>query len=297
MPEEFFPTRDGLRLFEQRWLPNDAPRAEVIVVHGIIEHGGRYAPAAEALVRRGYSVSATDLRGHGRSEGPRCWIHSFDEYIDDLDLCFERALRRAAGKSLFVLGHSLGGLIAALWCIRHQPKPLNSPLPYAGERQGVRAGTLPSGLVLSGPALQVCPQLFPWLRQLARGGSILFPRLRLVRLGCRNISRDPAVVAQFRDDPLVFHGRLPVRTGAEILRAGSLAQTQCEQVRAPLLILHGTADRVATAEASQELVRRAKATDKTLRLYPGLYHEVLNEPEREQVLADLIEWLDQRTLG
>ena len=143
--------------------------------------------------------------------------------------------------------------------------------------------------------LQVRQELFPWLRHLARLASVLFPRLRLARMGGRNVSRDPATVAQFRDDPLVFHGRFPVRTGAEILRGGGLARAEFEKLHVPLLILHGTADRVAAVEASQELFQRAGATDKMLRLYPGLYHEVLNEPEREQVLADLIQWIDQAT--
>ena len=246
----------------------------MLLVHGFMEHGGRYGPVAEVLAGHGCAVSVTDLRGHGKSDGPRCWIRSFDEYLDDLDEFFDRIVRRAEGKPAFVLGHSLGGLIAVLWGIRRQPR-LN-------------------GLILSGPGLEVRPGLFPWLRRVARLGSVLFPRLRLVRMGGRYISRDPAVVAQFRDDPLVFHGRFPVRTGAEILRAGRLARSELEQVRAPLLIMHGTADRVATVEASEELYKRAAATDKTLRLYPGLYHEVLNEPEKEQVRGDLVRWIEER---
>ena len=206
--EDFFPARDGLRLFQRRWLPGSEPRAEVLVVHGLIEHGGRYAPTAEALARRGYAVSAMDLRGHGRSQGPRCWIRTFDDYLDDLDAFFDRVVRGSEGKPVFLLGHSLGGLIAAWWCIRRQPKL--------------------SGLVLSGPVLQVCHRLFPWLRHLSGVGSVLFPRLRLLRLGGRNISRDPAVVAQFRGDPLVFHGRFPVRTGTEILRVGGLVRAAPE---------------------------------------------------------------------
>jgi alpha-beta hydrolase superfamily lysophospholipase len=274
LPEDYFLARDGLRLYERRWLSRGAPRAEVLLVHGFAEHGGRYAPTAEVLAGHGYAVAVMDLRGHGKSAGPRCWIRSFDEYLDDLDGFYERRVRGAEGKPLFVLGHSLGGLIALLW--------------------DIRCARRPRGLILSGPALQVRRQLFPWLRRLAGLGSIVFPRLRLVRMGGRNVSRDAAIVAQFHDDPLVFHGRFPVRSGAEILRAGDLARTQFELVRTPLLILHGTDDRVAAVEASQELFQRAATTDKTLHLYPGLFHEVLNEPEKEQVRGDLIGWIDQR---
>jgi alpha-beta hydrolase superfamily lysophospholipase len=128
----------------------------------------------------------------------------------------------------------------------------------------------------------------------AQVGSVLFPRLRLVRMGCRNISRDEAVVRQFRDDPLVFQGRFPVRTGAEIMRAGDVARQRFREVRAPLLIFHGSLDRVATVEASRALYEQAESGDKQLCVYDGLYHEVLNEPERERVLADLIEWVEKR---
>ena len=278
MEEHFFAAGDGLRLLERRWRPGGESRGEVLVVHGFTGHGGRYAPAAAALTARGYGVSAMDLRGHGKSDGPRCWVRRFDEYLDDLDAHFRGVVQRAGEKPLFVLGHSLGGLIALLWCIGRRP-------------EGLR------GLILSGPALQVRHELYPWLRRLAGVASVLFPRLRLVRMGGRYISRDPAIVAQFRDDPLVYHGRFPVRTGAEILRAGDLARAQFERLRTPLLILHGTADRVAAVEASEELVRRAESADKTLRLYAGLYHEVLNEPEKEQVRAEVIQWLDHRTRG
>jgi alpha-beta hydrolase superfamily lysophospholipase len=113
-------------------------------------------------------------------------------------------------------------------------------------------------------------------------------------MGCRNISRDEAVVRQFREDPLVFHGRFPVRTGAEILRAAEVARKRFKEVRVPLLILHGTADRVATVGASRALYEQAQTDDKCLRVYDGLYHEVLNEPERERVLGDLIEWIERR---
>jgi acylglycerol lipase len=275
--EDTFPAGDGVPLFERRWPPAGEPRGEVVITHGFIEHGGRYQLIAEALFACGFAVSVTDLRGHGRSGGEKCWVRSFDDYLDDLDCLFDRVYRRTNNKPLFLLGHSLGGLIAVLWCIRRQP-------------------TL-RGLILSGPALELPDRLFPWLRHVAKIGSVLFPRLRLVRLGCRNISRDEAVVRQFRDDPLVFHGRFPVRTGAEIMRAGGIARQRFHEVRAPLLILHGTADGVATVEASRALHKQAESSDKQLLLYEGLYHEVLNEPEREQVLSEMIRWIEARAAG
>jgi alpha-beta hydrolase superfamily lysophospholipase len=272
--EEIFPAADGTPLFERRWLPAAAQRGEVIIVHGFIEHGGRYQPTAEALAARGFAVSVTDLRGHGRSGSARCWVRSFDEYLNDLDCVVDRAQRRADDKPLFLFGHSLGGLIALLWCVERQP-------------------TL-HGLILSGPALELPDRLFPWLRHVAKIISALFPRLRLVRMGGRNISRDEAVVKQFHGDPLVFHGRFPARTGAEILRAADVVQRRFNEVRVPLLILHGSADRVATVAASFALYEQAQTDDRLLLVYDGLYHEVLNEPERERVLSDMIEWLEER---
>ena len=272
--EADFATSDGLRLLERRWQSPQPTRGEVAIVHGFTEHSGRYFAFAERLAAAGFNVAAFDLRGHGRSEGLRCLVRRFDEYLADLDLFIQLVDKRANGKPIWLFGHSLGGLIAVLWCITRQPKL--------------------AGLVLSGPALQVRSDLFPWLQRLADVGSLIVPRLRLTRMGSRFISRDPAVIEAFRNDPLVFHGRFPVCSGAEILRAGRIAMSLLERVRLPLLILHGTADRVADVAASQELDRRAESSDKTLRLYPGLYHEVLNEPERKQVLADVLAWLDER---
>jgi alpha-beta hydrolase superfamily lysophospholipase len=272
--ESTFAACDGLRLFERRWQPNDDRRAEVVMVHGFVEHGGRHGCTAEVLAARGYGVSITDLRGHGRSDGPRCFVRSFDQFLDDLDQSIERATGRAGRAPLFLFGHSLGGLVAALWCIRRQPDL--------------------AGLVLSAPVLQAGRQVFPWLRRLAKFGGLFFPRLRLVRMGCRNLSRDETVVRAFREDPLVFHGRFPLRTGAEILKAGERARAGLERVRTPLLVLHGTADKVSDQAAIEELHRRAESRDKTLKLYPGLFHEVLSEPEREQVLADMVDWMDCR---
>jgi acylglycerol lipase len=326
--EANFTARDGLRLFEQSWLPEAEPRAGVVLVPGFAEHSGRHAWTAEQLSRRGYAVHAMDLRGHGRSAGPRCFIRSFDQYLDDLDVFLTLVRQRLSGKPLILFGHSLGGLIAVRWCQTRGAANI-SPLPQAGEGPGVRAsdsprplgeglgvradgnrrssptrphpnplpegeGTGVAALLLSAPALRIRDDQFPWLRRLAGMIGTVFPGLRIVHTRFLKVSRDPAVVAQAEADPLVFHGRFPVRTGAEILRAMQTAREGLESLWLPLLILQGTADRVTMMEGSQELYTRAGSSDKTLRLYEGLYHEVLQEPEREQVLADLIAWLKER---
>ncbi|MGA2031758.1 MAG: lysophospholipase [Thermoguttaceae bacterium] len=272
--EDRFHSRDGLLLYEQRWLPETAARAVLVIVHGFAEHSGRYARLAGELNAHGYSVYGADLRGHGRSQGEPCYIQSFEPLPDDLEIFLERIRRREPGRPLFLLGHSLGGTIAIRYAIARQPDLC--------------------GLILSAPGLRIGRKAFPWLRRLAPLFSRIVPRWRVVRMGARMISHDAEVVAGFRADPLVFHDRFPIRTGAEILRAMQRASAEMEMVRVPLLILHGTGDLACDCEGSRELFRRAASTDKQLHLYPGLYHEVFSEPERGQVLADLLAWLAAR---
>jgi acylglycerol lipase len=270
--EDRFAASDGLSLYEQWWLPENEPVAAVVIVHGVSEHSGRYERLAADLNRRGYAVYSMDLRGHGRSDGDRILIHRFDEYLDDVEMLLERVAARQPGLPVFLLGHSMGGAIVALLGIERPPK--------------VR------GLILSAPAVLIGGDVFPILRRLASIVSVVWPSLRLVRLGCRFISRDPAVVESFEKDPLVFHGRFPVRTGAEILRIAKYIQNNAGRLTLPLLTLHGTGDIVTDSQGSRLLVARAGSTDKTLRLYTGLYHELFSEPERDQVVSDLLAWLD-----
>jgi acylglycerol lipase len=272
--EEPFEANDGLLLYEHCWLPEQEAAAVVVIVHGICEHGGRYARLADDLNRRGYAVYALDLRGHGRSQGDRVLVRAFDQYVDDVQSLLSRVAAQQPGKPLFLLGHSMGGLIAASLATRQPP--------------GVR------GLILSAPAIMVGGEVFPVLRRLAWLASAVWPTLRLVRLGCRFMSRDPAVIKAFENDPLVFHGRFPVRTGAEILRAAKHIQTEAGRITLPMLILQGTRDIAADPKGSRLLLARAGSDDKTLRLYTGLYHELFSEPERDSVVADMADWLDER---
>jgi acylglycerol lipase len=272
--ENYFLGHDRLNLYRQCWLPESDCRGVLIIVHGFNEHSGRYARLAVDLNRQGYAVYSMDLRGHGKSDGPHAWIASFDEFLDDIEILIEHVMREQPGKPVFLFGHSLGGLIVAWMAITRPPQ--------------VR------GLVFSGAGIVVGEKVFPILRRIAPFMSSIWPRLRLVRMGCRYISRDPRVVEDFKNDPLVFHGRFPVRTGAEILRVAKQVQHRWEEIRLPLLVMHGTDDFAADPEGSRRLHAQASSIDKTLRLYDGLYHEILSEPERDQVVKDLIDWLNAR---
>ena len=267
-----FQTFDGLSLFVRRRAPQGRlPRARAAIVHGYAEHSGRYEPLVERLLAAGLAVSQFDLRGHGRSEGPRGFVSDFEHYVRDLDRFIALELELDASRPLFVLGHSMGGLIAARWAIS-------------------RAAPI-SGLLLSGAALKIDERIHPWLQRLSEPIGRLAPRLPTVRIDAGALSRDPEAVRAFREDPLAFHGRLPARTGAEMVRASKQIGDQFVKLTLPVLFMHGTADRLADPEGSRLACQRAASADKTLKLYPGLYHEIFNEPERAQVFDDLVEWL------
>ena len=264
-------------VFWRTWVPAGAVRGVVVIVHGFCEHGGRYGRLAEELERQGFAAHVGDLRGHGKSAGSRIAIRRFDDYLHDAERQLERARQQHPGRPVFLLGHSMGGAIVLWLAITRQP-PVE-------------------GLIVSAPAVSVGDRVFPLLRRVAGVCSMVAPWLRLFRVGGGRISRDPAVVADFRADPLVFHGRFPVRTGAEILRIGGEIQRHAASLTLPVLLLHGTDDKVTDPVGSRLVYDRATSADKTLRLYPGLYHDLFHEPEHRQVTADVVGWLAQRCDG
>ena len=268
-----FHTHDGLSLATRRWTPSAAPEAHVLLVHGYAEHCGRYDHVAEPFVEQGAAVHAYDQRGHGRSEGRRAYVDRFEQYLADLD-AFRLHVAPPEDKPVFLFGHSMGGLVTVLYVLNRRPE--------------VR------GLLLSAPALEVNPDLAPLLRRISQVLGRFAPTLPTVRSPQGSISRDPAVIEDAMNDPLNYHGRTLARTGAELLRAGTEAQGRLHELRTPFLVLHGTADPLATPEWSRRLYERAAAEDRTLRLYDGLYHETFNEPEQDEVLRDLGTWLAAR---
>lgn len=266
---------EGLKLFERAWLPDGAPKAVIAIVHGYAEHSGRYEHVAERLVARGCAVYALDLRGHGRSEGRRVFIRSVDEHLADIDRFLSLVRERQPALPLFLLGHSMGGTVVASYLV-------------TGERDL-------SGAILSAPAIRSQRGSSAIARAVLSILARLFPRLPVARLDSAEISRDPQVVARYDADPLVYRGRMPAGTIAALVRAARKVRADMETISLPLLLMHGTLDTLADPEGSRELYEQAATTDKTLKLYEGLYHEIFNEPEQDDVLGDLVEWLEAHT--
>ncbi|GAC1318021.1 MAG: monoacylglycerol lipase [Thermoleophilaceae bacterium] len=270
-PERTLVGAGGLELYSQSWLPGSSPRALVVLAHGASEHSGRYDWVGRQLAARGYGVHALDHRGHGRSQGSRALIDRMDRAVWDLDRLVDVAAAEAPGR-VFMLGHSMGGTIALSYAIAHQDRL--------------------AGLVLSAPlaALEAAP---PALRAAGRVLSVLAPRLGVFAIDSSAVSSDPDVVRRYREDPLNHHRRLPARTVAELARAVDGFPGAVIRLRLPLLLMHGTADRLTPIAGSEMIERRAGSADKTFRRYEGFYHEILNEPGRDEVLADLAAWLDE----
>jgi acylglycerol lipase len=273
--EDTVAAADGLTLFERAWLPEGEARAVVVIVHGYAEHSGRYQHVGQALATRDYAVETLDLRGHGRSEGDRSTVRSFDQFLDDLRLFLARVRERHPAKPLFLLGHSMGGTIVTLFAITDRPAV--------------------QGIVLSGPGLVARGGVWRITAPIFSVLGRLFPNLPLNQLKAETVSRDPAVVEAYDKDPLVYRGKMRAGMIRAFIDALNRIKAGMDSITAPLLLLHGTADELANPDGSQQLYERARSTDKTLRLYDGLAHEVLNEPEKEQIIGELLSWLDERT--
>jgi alpha-beta hydrolase superfamily lysophospholipase len=267
-----FPGCRDTTLRAQAWLPERDPRAIVVISHGLAEHGGRYRELAERLVAERYAAYALDHRGHGRSAGHRANVDRFDYLVSDLGTFIARAQREHPGAQVFLLGHSMGGAIA-----------LAAALRYAGSLRG---------LVLSAPALSAGEALPAFKLLVVRMLSVLAPDTGALTLPAAAISRDPAVVRAYENDPMVHRGPIPARTLAELLQAMKMLQEHAHELRLPVLIQHGTADSLVPMAAVRTTYQRlGSPKTRTMQAYDELFHEVYNEPERERVIADLLSWL------
>lgn len=265
-------TSDGVVLYTQSWYAVQ-PKATIALIHGLAEHSTRYQHVGEYFAAHGYTVHTMDLRGHGRSPGKRILVRRIDEYSNDVAAFLAWIRTQDADRPLFLLGHSLGGLIVTYHVLTQSPDLC--------------------GVILSGPALQI-EGVSPFQMLVGRLLARVAPSLPMKKLDSTAVSRDPVVVKAYQTDPLVYLGSIPAATGIAMITAITYIQQQMEAFRLPLLVVQGTADRLVNPEGSKQLYARAGSTDKTLKLYDGLYHEVLNEPEKEQIMAEIVEWLEQR---
>jgi len=263
----------GFRIFYQWWRPEES-RAVLLVVHGYAEHSGRYMNLVNYFVPRGYAVYALDHRGHGRSQGRRGYVERFRYYLDDLKAFHDLVREREPRRKIFMIGHSMGGLIALAYALRHQEEM--------------------DGLILSGAGVRVGEGLSPLTVALGKLLSVITPRAGMVKIEAEAISRDPTVVKAYVNDPLVYTGKISARLGAEMLAVAQEVERRASELRLPCLIMHGGADRLANPDGSRMLYERISSEDKALKIYRGFHQEIFNEPERERVFRDMEAWLEAR---
>jgi alpha-beta hydrolase superfamily lysophospholipase len=268
-----FGAPDGTRLFRRAWLPREATRA-VVLVHGLAEHSGRYEHVGAWLATHACAVHAFDHRGHGRSEGPRGHVGAFSELLDDVAAFLEIVRREHPDVPTVLVGHSMGGLVTTALLSERKPDVACA--------------------VVSGTPLEI-PEHVSSLRRRAAGMlRRLAPQMRLsAGLDPEALSRDPSVVRGYLDDPLVFQ-RVTVTLATELLEAVTRTAASAIQVQVPMLLLHGEADRLCPVRGSRNFHGQLRGRGHRLRTYPQLRHEIFNEPEQEQVLEDLLEWLIER---
>jgi lysophospholipase len=266
-------TEDGLRLHTEAWLPEDAPAAALILVHGYGEHLGRYRHVAAYFVERGYAVYALDHRGHGQSEGLRAYVERFDDFTRDLHSFVDMVRAQHPGSKVFMLGHSMGALISLAYTLRYDDI---------------------DALMISGAPVNADANVSPLLVQVGNILTNVIPKVPFLQFGEGILSRDPRVQAAFDADPLTWKQPMRVRLGVEINRASGRVRASLPSLKLPILIMHGADDVMVNPSGSELAYQRVGSADKTLKLYPGLLHEIMNEPEQLEVLSDIAAWMEAR---
>ncbi|MBI2701644.1 MULTISPECIES: alpha/beta hydrolase [Mycobacterium] len=264
----------GVPIVYDVWTPDVPPRAVVILAHGFGEHARRYDHVTQRLGRAGLITYALDHRGHGRSGGKRVMVRDVSEFTADFDTLVGVATRENPGLTRIVLGHSMGGAIVFAYGVE---RPDNYDL-----------------MVLSAPAVAAQDMVPRVVALAAKVLGVLTPGLPVEALDFNAISRDPEVVDAYNTDPLVYHGKVPAGLGRALLQVGETMPQRAPALTTPLLVVHGTGDSLVPIEGSRRLVDCVGSADVELKEYAGLFHEVFNEPEQDQVLDDVVSWLNLR---
>jgi alpha-beta hydrolase superfamily lysophospholipase len=272
--ERTFDGVGGIPIVYDTWTPEGQPRGVVILSHGLGEHAGRYHHVAKRFGEAGLATYALDHRGHGRSGGKRVYLRRIEEYTADFATLVGITKREHPGVPKIVLGHSMGGAIVFSYGVE---RPEDYDL-----------------MVLSGPAVAAQDGVSALLAAVGKVLGRIAPGVPVQTLDATAVSRDPEVVAAYQADPLVWHGKVPAGIAGELIRVGETMPDRAHAIDRPLLVVHGSDDRLVHYRGSERLVEAVASDDVHLKVYPGLYHEVFNEPEQAMVLGDVLSWLDAR---
>lgn len=270
--EEKIDGSGGLKILVRSWRPQAEPRGIVVIVHGFNSHSGYYFWVAEQLVGEGLAVYALDLHGRGQSDGERYYLDEFADYVDDVAAAMKLARSRESDLPVFILGHSAGGVVSCIYTLEHQDEL--------------------AGLICESFAFQVPAPDFALA--VLKGVSHLAPHAHVLKLKTKDFSRDPKVVETMLNDPLLAHESQPTKTVAEMVRADERLEREFSSITLPIMILHGKADKVTRPSGSQLFYDNAGSNDKTLKLYDGHVHDLLNDVDREIVMNDVKKWIVAR---
>jgi acylglycerol lipase len=270
----YFKGVGNANIYYQAWLPDGNVKAILLIVHGLGEYCGRYTNHVNQFVPQGYAIYGLDHLGHGKSDGEREVIERFADYTEPVTLYYQMIKGWHPDIPVFILGHSMGGLITCSVLIDHQ--------------------TGFKGAILSAPAVKVSDSISHVTITIGKIFSRIAPKVGVIKLDASAISRDPGVVEAYINDPLIFHGRTPARLAAEILKAMIRVSEEAQKITLPLLIVQGSEDKLVDPQGAKMLYNKAGSRDKAIKVYEGLYHEIHNEPEHSIMFKDVENWLAGR---
>jgi alpha-beta hydrolase superfamily lysophospholipase len=273
--ETSYETHDGKKLYLQAWM-TESPKASMLLVHGLGEHSGRYLHLVEKLTEMGVSVFTFDGRGHGKSAvgKPDAYFDSYQDYLKDIDALFGKVKSYVPGVPAFLYGHSMGGGLVAAYVLDFKPDA--------------------AGVILSSPAIKEAEGTSKLLIAIAGIMSKYFPRFKVLKLDASKISRIPAEVEKYLNDPLVYTDPIPARTANELLLMMRSIQKSANEFDLPVLLIHGSADGLTNPKGSEILMEKARSKDKILKIFPGGYHELINDSDREEVMDVISDWIQDR---
>jgi len=269
----YFTTKDDRKIYYRLLLPEDAI-GYIILLHGYAEHGGRYEHVIQFLSDRGYACFAPDFRGHGKSARVLGDMESYNKILEDIRELQLQIQEKYGSKSLFILAHSMGALIAINFCLKYEDAA--------------------NGLLLSAPMIVTPDYISPFLKKASKFLAKILPRLPAQKFSTRDTCRDKQVIDTAESDPLCYHGKIRVRTGTEMMKAMENANSHLKDITLPTLIMHGGDDKTLPLQGSQMIYDAISVEDKTLKVFENLYHAIMHEPEKEQVLEYIAQWLEDR---